>query len=325
MRKNKEAKSWHYGVIGAGPVGCIVAGFLAKGGHAVTLCDIVPELVDAARDRGIIIEGAETLAQKIPRTCTRMDELIDAKPDVIFICVKAQVLPLIASALGDLHHEGIYFVSWQNGIDTEYEIAKFLGKKPVMRAVVNWGCGLLGPAHVMMPFHHPPHFIQELDPETREVARSIAAALTKSGLPTQHTDQIVPMVWRKTVMNASMNPVCATTGLTMAQVMGDPILFGVVDALIKESLQVARANEILLGWDYYPNAVEYLKNAGGHKPSMLMDVEARRRTEIDYINGKIVEYGTRVGVPTPYNQTLQTLIKGIEYRIEAEQYNQTEQ
>ena len=57
---------------------------------------------------------------------------------------------------------------------------------------------------------------------------------------------------------------------------------------------------------------------------MLMDVDARRRTEIDYINGKIVEYGTRAGVATPYNKTLQTLVKGIEYRIEAEQYSQTE-
>lgn len=324
MSKMTDAKSWHYGIIGAGPVGCIVAAFLARGGHKVTLCDIVPELVDTARERGIIIEGAETLEQKIPRTCTRMDELIDADPDVIFICVKAQVLPLIASALGDLFREGIHVVSWQNGIDTEYEIAKALGKKPVMRAVVNWGCGLLGPAHVTMPFHHPPHYIQELDPETKDVAQAIASVLSKCGLPTQHTEQIVPMVWRKTIMNASMNPVCASTGLTMSQVMGDPILFGVVDALIKESLQVARANEILLGWDYYPNAVEYLKNAGGHKPSMLMDVEANRRTEIDYINGKIVEYGARVGVATPYNNTLRTLIKGIEYRIEAEQYSQAE-
>jgi 2-dehydropantoate 2-reductase len=316
MSKLDTNKPWHYGVIGAGPVGCIVAAFLAHGGHKVTLCDIVPELVDTARERGIIIEGAESLEQKVPFTCTQMEELIDAAPDAIFICVKAQALPLISSALGDLYKEGIHIVSWQNGIDTEYEIAKVLGKKPVMRAVVNWGCGLLGPAHVTMPFHHPPHYIQELDPENKEAAERIAKDLTNSGLHTEHTDQIVPMVWRKTVMNASMNPVCAATGLTMSQAMGDPITFGVVDALIKEGLAVARANEIHLGWDYYPWAVEYLKSAGGHKPSMLMDVEANRRTEIDYINGKIVEYGKRAGIATPYNKTLQSLIKGIEFRLE---------
>jgi 2-dehydropantoate 2-reductase len=307
---------WHYGIIGAGPVGCIVAAFLAKAGHKVTLCDIVPELVDTARERGIIIEGAETIRQQVPHTCNRLDELIAAKPDIIFVCVKAQVLSLIGSALGDIFEEGIHVVSWQNGIDTEYELAKYLGKKPVMRAVVNWGCGFLGPAHVTMPFHHPPHYIQELDSDTKAVAAKLADILTECGLPTLHTGQIVPMVWRKTIMNASMNPVCATTGLTMSQVMGDPILFGVVDSLIKECLTVARANEIHVGWDFYQNAVDYLNSAGGHKPSMLMDIEAKRRTEIDYINGKFVEYGKKAGVSTPYNNIMRSLIKGIEFRME---------
>lgn len=313
MSKSTSNTSRHYGIIGAGPVGCIVAAFLARGGHKVTLCDIVPELVDLARERGIIIEGSASFTQKVPATCNQMEDLIAAQPDVIFICVKAQALPLISSALGDIYQEGISIVSWQNGIDTEYELARVLGKKPVMRAVVNYGCGLLGPAHVMMSFHHPPHYIQELAPDTREIAVQIAKDLTKSGLHTVHTDQIVPMVWRKTVMNASMNPVCAATGLTMAQAMGDPMTFGVIDALIKECLAVARANEIHLGWDYYQNAVDYMSNAGSHKPSMLMDIEANRRTEIDYINGKFVEYGIRAGVQTPYNNTMRSLIKGIEF------------
>lgn len=318
MSKSNTKKISHYGIIGAGPVGCIVAAFLARGGHQVTLCDIVPELVDTARDRGIIIEGSESLEQKIPNTCNQMEDLIAAKPDVIFICVKAQALPLISSALGDIYKEGISIVSWQNGIDTEYEIARVLGKKSVMRAVVNWGCGLLGPAHVTMAFHHPPHFIQELDPVSRDVALQTARDLTDSGLHTEHTDQIVPMVWRKTVMNASMNPVCAATGLTMAQAMSDPMTFSVIDALIKECLAVARANEIHLGWDYYQNAVDYMGSAGNHKPSMLMDIEANRRTEINYINGKFVEYGVRAGVQTPYNNTMRSLIKGIEFRLETQ-------
>lgn len=317
MDKSNQNHPWHYGIIGAGPVGCIVAAFLARGGHKVTLCDIAPELVDTARDRGIIIEGAERLEQKIPDTCNTIEDLIAADPNAIFICVKAQALPLISSALGDLSKKEIFVVSWQNGIDTEYAIANVLGKKAVMRAVVNWGCGFLGPAHVTMAFHHPPHYIQELDPAAKEAAIHIANDLSSSGLHTDHTDQVVSMVWRKTIMNASMNPVCATTGLTMAQAMGDPMTFSVIDALIKECLAVARANEIFVGWDYYQNALDYLKNAGHHKPSMLMDIEADRRTEIDYINGKFVEYGTQTGIQTPYNNTMQSLIKGIEFSKEA--------
>ena len=305
-----------FAVVGAGPVGCIVAAFLAKGGHDVTLCDVVPDLLDPAVDPGIKIEGSENLQQSVTRTCLSVDELAQYKPDVIFITVKANALPLIASALESFCREGTYVISWQNGIDTELELAKVLGKKPVMRAVVNYGCGLAGPAHVMMPFHHPPHFIQEMDPESAPAAQAIAGVLTACGLGTEHTDQIVSMVWRKGILNACMNPVCAVTGLTMAQAMTDPIVFGIVDALIKECAKVARANEIDLGWDFYPHAIEYMRNAGNHKPSMLMDIENKRRTEIDFINGKFVEYGQQAGIETPYNNSLKSLVKGLESAIE---------
>jgi 2-dehydropantoate 2-reductase len=301
-----------FAVVGAGPVGCIVACFLAKGGHEVTLCDVVPDLLAPALDPGIIIEGAEDIQHKITRTCTNVDELADYNPDVIFITVKANALPLIASAIEGFRTENMAIVSWQNGIDTELELAKILGTHHIMRAVVNYGCALAAPAHVRMPFHHPPHYIQELDPQSRAAAVAIAEVLSKCNLTTEHTDNIISMVWRKSVMNACMNPVCAVTGLTMSRVMNDPIVYQIVDALVKECIQVARANEINLGWDFYTYAMDYMRNAGDHKPSMLMDIEANRRTEIDYINGKFVAYGMRTGTPTPYNHTLSALVKGLE-------------
>ena len=301
-----------FAVVGAGPVGCIVAGFLAKGGYEVTLCDVIPDLLSPALIRGIILEGAENLKQKVNRMCTNVDDLADVNPDVIFITVKANALPLIASAIEGFHRVGMAIVSWQNGIDTELELAKILGKNDVMRAVVNYGCALVGPAHVKIPFHHPPHYIQELDPKSRDAAMVIAQVLSKCELTTEHTDNIISMVWRKSVMNACMNPVCAVTGLTMSRAMNDPIIFRIVDALVKECIRVARSNEINLGWDFYTYAMEYMGSAGDHKPSMLMDIEANRRTEIDYINGKFVEYGKRTGTETPYNQTLSALVKGLE-------------
>jgi 2-dehydropantoate 2-reductase len=312
MKKDPEFNPQSFAVIGAGPVGCIVAAFLAKNGYEVTLCDIMPELLKPALDPGIIIEGAENVQQAVAHTCIAVDEIAQYNPDVIIITVKANALPLIVSAVEGFYKEGIYVVSWQNGIDTEKEISKTLGEKPAMRAVVNYGCGLKGPAHVHMPFHHPPHFLQELSPESKFAAVGIAKALTQSGLETRHTDQIVSMVWRKGVLNACMNPVCAVTGLTMFQAMNDPIVFNIVDNLVKECIKVARANEISLGWDFYPHAIEYMSNAGNHKPSMLMDIENKRRTEIDYINGKFVEYGRQAGIDTPYNITLRSLVKGLE-------------
>lgn len=315
MTEQTQFQPRSFAVVGAGPVGCIVAAFLARGGYRVTLCDVIPELLEPATERGIIIEGADNFQQTVDKSITSIDELSDDPPDVMIITVKANALSLIASAIEGFHREGIYVVSWQNGIDTELELVKTLGKKSVMRAVVNYGCGLMGPAHVNMPFHHPPHFIQELDAASAPITVAIADAFSRSGLTTEHTDQIVSMVWRKSIMNASMNPVCAVTGLTMAQAMNDPIVFEIVDALLKECIQVARANEILIGWDYYPGAVTYMQNAGNHKPSMLMDIENNRRTEIDFINGKFVDYGRQAGVKTPYNTTLKSLVKGLESKI----------
>jgi 2-dehydropantoate 2-reductase len=293
-----------------------VAAFLSRSGYDVVLCDVVPALLAPAVDPGIRLEGAENFQQKIARTCASVDDLAAYDPEVIFITVKANALPLIASAIEGFLKEDRYVISWQNGIDTELELAKTLGRGRVVRAVVNYGCGLIAPAHVRVPFHHPPHYIQELNPAAKSAAVAVAGVLSACGLGTERTDQIVSMVWRKTVMNASMNPVCALTGLTMSRAMNDPIVFQIVDALVKECIQVARANEINLGWDYYLHAMDYMRNAGDHKPSMLMDIEASRRTEIDFINGKFIEYARRVGMEAPFNRTMSAMVKGLESSVD---------
>lgn len=315
MVKKQEFKPRSFAVIGAGPVGCIVAAFLAKAGYEVTLCDVMPELLEPALNPGIIIEGTENLQQPVTKIATSIDQLADDVPDVIFIAVKAPAVPFLASAIESFYREGTYVVSWQNGIDTELAIAESLGKKPVLRAVVNLGCSFVKAAHVKIPFHHPPHFIQELAPESKPAAIGIAEALTLSGLLTNTTDNLVSKIWRKTIMNASMNPVCAVTGYTMAEAMNDPIVFKIVDSLIKECLSVARNNEISVGWDFYPYCMDYMRNAGNHKPSMLMDIENKRRTEIDFINGKFIEYGEQADVKTPYNITIRSLVKALESKF----------
>ena len=93
MSAEANFKPESFAVVGAGPVGCIVACFLARGGYDVTLCDVIPDLLKPALDPGIIIEGAENLQSKVTRTCTNVDDLADVDPDVIFITVKANALP----------------------------------------------------------------------------------------------------------------------------------------------------------------------------------------------------------------------------------------
>jgi len=312
MSIKNSYKPKKFAVIGAGPVGGIVAAFLARGGYHVTLCDILPELVAPALDPGIILEGSDNFQAKVSRIITSLDELTKNPPDVIIVTVKATALPLLASILESHVAEGRYVISWQNGIDTERVLSANLGLKPVMRAVVNFGSLLLAPGRIKVAFHHRPHFLQELDPASREAAIGICQVLTECGLDTHHTDKIRNMVWTKAVNNSCMNPVCAVTGKTMFEVINDPILLNLVDSLLKEGIAVARANEFTLGPDFYPFCLDYIKEAAHHKPSMLQDIEAGRRTEVDFINGKIIEYGVRAGLATPFNSTLRALVKALE-------------
>ena len=222
-----------FAVIGAGPVGCIVAAFLAKGGYDVTLCDIDKTLLEPALNPGITIEGTDTLQAKVARVTTRIEDLQNDPPDVIVVAVKAIALPAVASALRGFSDSkgksgGPYVISWQNGIDTELVLAQQLGNRLVMRGVVNLGCVPLEPGHVRIAFHIRPHHIQELDPRSRDAAIAICKVFTECGLDTLHSDQIRDLVWRKAILNGCMNPICAVTGKTMAELIEDPILFHLV-------------------------------------------------------------------------------------------------
>jgi len=312
VKRNSGYKPKKFAVIGAGPVGGVVAAFLSRGGYDVTLCDVLPALLEPAMNPGILIEGCDNFQARVTRIITRVDELANDPPDVVIVTVKATALPMIASALEGFAGEGRYVVSWQNGIDTERVLSTTLGARSVMRAVVNFGCTLLKPGHIQLAFHQRPHYLQELDPASRDAAVGICSALTECGLDTHHTEHIRNMVWCKAVNNSSMNPICAVTGKTMFDVINDPILFNLVDSLLKEGVAVARANEFILGPDFYPDTISYIRNAGHHKPSMLQDIEARRSTEVDFINGKIMEYGVRAGIATPFNTALRSLVKALE-------------
>jgi 2-dehydropantoate 2-reductase len=182
-----------------------------------------------------------------------------------------------------------------------------------MRAVVNFGVNLVAPGHVKMAFHKPPHYLQELDESSVEVARSVCELFTEAGLPTNHSEKLVDVVWQKTIMNAALNPVCAVTGKTMSEAMHDPGLRETVENIVREGIRIARANEISVGWDYYRHSIGYLSSAGDHKPSMLVDVENKRGTEIEYINGKIVQYAEIAGETAPYNSMIRALVKGLKF------------
>jgi 2-dehydropantoate 2-reductase len=146
-----------------------------------------------------------------------------------------------------------------------------------------------------------------------EVER-LADACTRAGMPTTAVADARGPQWRKLIFNAATNPVGALTGLTHGQVCEDPELRRFVSGLVDEGKAVAEAQGIELDEDP-ETLIDYAARpevAYDHKASMLQDVEARRQTEIDFLNGGIVRFGQEHAVPTPLNEAATALIKGLE-------------
>ncbi len=303
-------------VIGAGPVGSVVAAVLAAAGRSVAICELSAEIREDIGRRGIALVGArrETVTpEQLGALHVSIDTLAQDPPDTVFLCVKATAISLAASALADVLPASSTVVSWQNGIDTEYTLAESIAPERVVRAVVNYGVSFDPAARaIRVHFEHPPHAVQELAAAGRDRAHGVAELLSVAGLTTERADHLEQMVWKKAILNAALNALCGLTGLNMEEATRDSYAWDLAERVLKESVAVARANEIWLGSGFYRWAVDYMHRAGTHRPSMLLDLEAGRRTEIDFINGKIVEYGRRAGVATPYNETMVGLVKARE-------------
>jgi 2-dehydropantoate 2-reductase len=129
-------------------------------------------------------------------------------------------------------------------------------------------------------------------------------------------EDIQDYIWEKAILNAALSALCAISRKTMKDVMDFPSTLQLVEAIIDESIRVAEAEGIELGRKFRRFCIGYLKNAGHHRPSMLIDLENGSRTEIDQLNGKIVEYGRKHCIPTPLNQCVTALVHLLEHTAE---------
>jgi 2-dehydropantoate 2-reductase len=299
-------------VIGAGPVGQTLAGRLIDGGHDVTIIEVNEGLRSRLTEAGITLTGAHEISARVSSIVSSIDELAGLALEAVFVAVKATATELVASAISDTVNADATVVSWQNGIDTERALATHIGGERIVRAVINHGVSISESGTVTVTFEHPPHLVRELEPAGAERAREIAVILSGAGLVTERAENLESAVWQKSALNAALNAICALTGLAMHDVWNDGYAGELARKVLKEAVAVARANEIFLGSDFYRKSLGYLGAAGNHKPSMLLDREAGRRTEIDFINGKIIEYGEMAGVATPFNEALVALVKSAE-------------
>jgi len=179
--------------------------------------------------------------------------------------------------------------------------------------VVNFAGNLNAPNAVNVTFFNPPNYVASRDDTREDVADWISDILTSVDLVTESTNSfdLTNEVWHKTILNAALSPLCAISKLTMREAMTTPDTHEIVEKIILEAMAVAKAEDITFGKNFVKLCLRYLNNAGNHFPSLAVDLMNKRETEIDYMNGKIVEFGRKHYIRTPLNLTFTNLVRAI--------------
>ncbi len=303
------------GIVGLGPVGSILAAHLSEGGAEVVVEDVARDLVARIQEEGITVTGASTASSQVSNAVYSLAELAKFEPEIIFIAVKACFLKNVLTELGPLYTSNMKIVSFQNGLDNECVIAEALGIETVYRIVINYAGSLISPGNVRTNWFQPPNYIGVFKKGhygTDDTTDQIAGLMTKCGLDTEPVPDIKLHIWEKSILNSALCSVCALTRQTMKAAMEYEPSRTLAVKIIEEGLLVAKSDGYGFSDDALQKFTRYLEKGGAHKPSMLMDVENGRRTEVDFLSGAIVAYGKKHGIATPVNDILTRLLKSLE-------------
>ncbi|MBI5584786.1 MAG: 2-dehydropantoate 2-reductase [Deltaproteobacteria bacterium] len=299
-------------VVGIGATGAVLAAALLKNDPEVLLVDPQSGLKETLLRDGIRVTGEIDYQVPVRNIFTRIGDLQAFGPAAVFLATKTFHLPRVLEELGEVFQPGMKLVSTHNGLGPEDLIADRFGAAAAFRMSLNYGVSLQGPGRVAAAFFNRPNHLGGLTPESREAGQALAARLTAGGLDTECVEDIKLFVWKKMIMKCTMASICAVTDKTIKGALDFPPTREIADACFQEVLAVAKAKGYDLGEDYLKQALAYLEKVGVHKDSMCQDLANKTRTEIDFLGGKVVEYGLETGVPTPVYRIMANLVRALE-------------
>lgn len=300
------------GIIGMGPVGATLTLFLKEAGALVVPCDSFSARIDAIRKNGIRLTHVFEKHVKIQHACYTVQELGMHDLDLVVLAVKTPDLGKVLAQIKEIDNGKMHIMCAQNGIDNEVEIGRSFSDHRTHRLVINFAGNMSDDSTVHVSFFNAPNYVASLGDGGNGMAKQFSDMLNSVGLITEIPVDIQDHVWEKAILNAALSAICAITRRTMKEVMDFPSSCSLVESLIDESVMVAEKERIELGNKFRRFSLRYLKNAGHHRPSMLVDLENGDPTEIDYLNGRIVDYGRKHCVPTPLNQAVTAMVHLLE-------------
>ncbi len=296
-------------IVGAGALGTLFGGLLAQSGEEVWLYNPSnKEHIQRINQDGLIIEEKDGKHRISVKATSELKNIKD-KADLVGIFVKAYHTTQAVKDALPLVGPDTQVLSVQNGLGNTAQIAKFVPPGQIIRGVTSLGSTLVGPGHIKWAGYGPTYIGEVGNGETEKVDR-IVEAFNKARMKTWRVKDVDKKVWHKLLINAGINPLTAIFNVKNGDLITNPDLRKVMRSAVSEGVKVAQKVGIDMDLDETVEEVEEVcRLTSENISSMLQDVRNQKQTEIDYINGKVVEKGEKIGIGAPVNNILTTLIK----------------
>ncbi|MCX7781569.1 MAG: 2-dehydropantoate 2-reductase [Negativicutes bacterium] len=298
-------------IIGAGALGCLYGGYLArKGRHEVWLYDVVAEQVKVIGRKGLSIVSPEEAFVANPRATSNINDI--GNVDLVIVCVKSHNTLEAAMAAQIVSKPSTPVLTLQNGLGNAEKLAEVLGAERVLVGAGSMGAVILEPGHIMHRGIRRTH-IAAWNGCPVERINKIRDGLEQAGLPVVVQESAASLLWSRVAIHAGINAVTAITRVTNGQLLDIAHARQLAEMAVAEVENVARAAGVRL---LYENPVAdmhaFAASLKDHRSSMLQDVCHKRKTEVEAINGMVVQEGLRLGVPVCVNQALVLALTTIE-------------
>jgi 2-dehydropantoate 2-reductase len=294
-------------VMGAGSVGCYFGALLARAGTPVTLIGR-PHHVEAVNARGLLLEVADR-PEYVPVRATSAASGI-AGADIVLVCVKSGDTEATGRAMAPHLNPGAIILSLQNGVDNAERLAAVLGQA-VLPVAVYVATEMTGPGAVK--HHGRGELVIGAAPRSAEIADLFRAA----GIPTTVSDDARAALWGKLIVNCAYNGLSALTQWPYGRLIRGEGVVEVMTQVVSECGAVARASGVPVPDDILDSVLGLAATMPEQCSSTAQDVARGKPSEIDHLNGFIVRKGRELGIPTPTNRVLHTLVKLAEAKAAA--------
>lgn len=303
-------------VVGVGATGAAVAAAVLANYPEAVLAVTNEKSRERLLSDGISVDGVLDFSARPVNVVSSVSALNGYRPDLVYVCTKTFHLERVAEELKALKSQDFTVVSCHNGLGTEDYLAGFFGAPRVLRMTLNYGASSEATGKAHTAFFNSPNHLGGLATESADAAAQAARILTEGGLATEPVEDVKLFVWRKMIMKCSMASIGAVTDWPIRDCLRFPPTREIAFGCFNEALAVSKACGYDLGEGYLEKAVAYIEEVGIHKDSMCHDIAAGRRTEIDFLGAKIVEYGKANGIPTPHYSVMTNLVKALEKKNE---------